>query len=158
MGLVLAVPGVAYVVSPLRKKDERRIVRDAYPAQPARGGSSSLVRHHQGTARRLGEIPSRAGGLGLADPPAGREQLSRLSPSRPSALTWAARSISRPTRRGFSVPATPAHSTSRESPPTRSRRGRWIDLKVELTEGDDPEIRVKFERFRTQSEEQQPLV
>ncbi len=31
-------------------------------------------------------------------------------------------------------------------------------LKVELTEGDDPEVRVKFERFRTQSEEQQPLV
>ena len=31
-------------------------------------------------------------------------------------------------------------------------------LKVELTPGDDPEVRVKFERFRTQSEEQIPLV
>jgi menaquinol-cytochrome c reductase iron-sulfur subunit len=30
-------------------------------------------------------------------------------------------------------------------------------LKVELTPGDDPEVRVKFQRFRTQSEEQIPL-
>jgi quinol---cytochrome c reductase iron-sulfur subunit, bacillus type len=31
-------------------------------------------------------------------------------------------------------------------------------LQVELSGGDDPEIRVKFERFRTQSEEKIPLV
>src|SRR5262249_47864248 len=31
-------------------------------------------------------------------------------------------------------------------------------LAVELTPGDDPEVRVKFQRFRTQSEEQIPLV
>ena len=31
-------------------------------------------------------------------------------------------------------------------------------LEVELTEGDDPEVRVKFQRFRTQSEEKIPLV
>jgi hypothetical protein len=31
-------------------------------------------------------------------------------------------------------------------------------LKVELTTGDDPEVRVKFQRFQTQSEEQTPLV
>ena len=30
-------------------------------------------------------------------------------------------------------------------------------LEVELTQGDDPEVRVKFQRFRTQSEEQIPL-
>ena len=31
-------------------------------------------------------------------------------------------------------------------------------LEVELTAGDDPEVRVKFQRFRTQSEEKIPLV
>jgi menaquinol-cytochrome c reductase iron-sulfur subunit len=31
-------------------------------------------------------------------------------------------------------------------------------LAVELSAGDDPEVRIKFERFRTQSEEKIPLV
>ena len=158
MGLVLAVPGVAYVVSPLRKKETEGSFETLTRLSQLDVGVPSLVRHHQRTARRLGEISPRAGGLGLAGSPGQGGRARRSSPSRPSALTWAVRSISRPTRRGSSAPATPARSTSKESPPTRSHRGRWIGSKVELTEGDDPEVRVKFERFRTQIEEQQPLV
>ena len=35
---------------------------------------------------------------------------------------------------------------------------RWIGSRSSSRQGDDPEVRVKFQRFRTQSEEQIPLV
>jgi len=31
-------------------------------------------------------------------------------------------------------------------------------LEIDMTKGDDPEVRVKFQRFRTQSAEKIPLV
>ena len=134
MGLVLAVPGVAYVVSPLRKKEGEGSFETLTRLNQLDAGvprSFAIIKERQDAWVKY---PARAGRLGLADPPAAREASSRSSRSRPSAPTWAVRSTCRPTRRGSSARATPARSTSTESPPTRSRRGRWIDSKVELSE------------------------
>ena len=55
----------------------------------------------------------------------------------------------------------PCHTSAfdLEGKPKNQVPPRAMDhLQVELTQGDDPEVRVKFQRFRTQSEEQIPLV
>ena len=85
------------------------------------------------------------------------EPLSRLWPLLPNVLTWAAINLSAG-KKGFLCPC---HTSTfdLEGKPTNQIPPRPMDqLKVELTQSDDPEVRVKFERFRTQSEEQQPLV
>jgi quinol---cytochrome c reductase iron-sulfur subunit, bacillus type len=157
MGLVLAVPGVAYVVSPLRKKEsggsfetltrlsqleagvprsfpiieDRRDAWVKYPREPV--GSVWLIRQPKGTSPPVIAFTSECPHLGCA---------INLSAD----------------KKGFLCPC---HTSSFdfEGEPTNPVPPRPMDrLKVELTEGDDPEVRVKFERFRTQSTEQQPLV
>ncbi len=157
MGIVLAVPGVAYVISPLRKKEgegsfealarlsqleagvprsfaivkERRDAWVKYPREPV--GSVWLLRQPAGAAEPVIAFTSECPHLGCA---------INLSAD----------------KKGFLCPC---HTSSFdfEGKPTNQVPPRPMDrLKVEMSGGDDPEIRVKFERFRTQSEEQQPLV
>ena len=157
MGLVLAVPGVAYIVSPLRKKgreesfetlarlkqlevgvprsfaiiEERRDAWVKYPREPV--GSVWLIRQADGASPRVIALTSECPHLGCAVN-LNADGKSFLCPCHTSA---------------FDLDGKPKNQV----PP------RAMDhLQVELTQGDDPEVRVKFQRFRTQSEEQIPLV
>ena len=159
IGLVLAVPGVAYIVSPLRKKgreesfetltrlkqlevgvprsfaiiEERRDAWVKYPREPV--GSVWLIRQPDGAnPRAVIALSSECPHLGCA-----------------VNLTADGKSFLCPCH-------TSAFDLDGTKPRTRSRRATMDRLEVELTPGDDPEVRVKFQRFRTQSEEQIPLV
>jgi menaquinol-cytochrome c reductase iron-sulfur subunit len=157
MGLVLAVPGVAYIVSPLRKKgreesfetltrlkqlevgaprsfaivEERRDAWVKYPREPV--GSVWLIRQADGASPPVIALTSECPHLGCAVNLTA-DGKSFLCPCHTSA---------------FDLDGKPKNQV----PPRAMDR-----LQVELTQGDDPEVRVKFQRFRTQSEEQIPLV
>ena len=157
MGLVLAVPGVAYVVSPLRKKESEGSFETLTRLSQLEAGvprSFAIIKERHDAWVKYPREP--VGSVWLIRQPAGRP--SRSSPSRPSARTWAVPSISPAEQEGFLCPC---HTSSFDFDGKAHQPGPTAPmdrLEVELTEGDDPEIRVKFERFRTQSEEKIPLV
>jgi len=157
MGLVLTVPGVAYVISPLRKKE-------------GEGSFETLTRLSQldaGVPRSFAIIKERhdawvkyprepVGSVWLIRQPAGaKEQVVAFTTECPHlgcAVNLSA------DQKGFLCPC---HTSSFDlgGKPTNPIPPRPMDrLQVELSDGDDPEVRVKFERFRTQSEEKIPLV
>jgi Rieske Fe-S protein len=153
IGLVLAVPGVAYVISPLRKKgreksfetltrlkqleigvprsfaiiEERRDAWVKYPREPV--GSVWLVRQPEGADPPVIALTAECPHLGCAVNLTA-DAKSFLCPCHTSA---------------FDLQGKPKNQV----PPRPMDR-----LTVELSQGDDPEVRVKFQRFRTQSEEQ----
>jgi Rieske Fe-S protein len=157
IGLVLAVPGVAYLISPLRKKEsdasfetltrlsqlERGVPRafaiikdqrDAwvtYPREPA--GSVWLIRQSEGSNPAVLALSAECPHLGCA---------VNLSAD----------------GKGFLCPChTSAYDI--EGKPKNQVPPRPMDrLEVELSGSDDPDVRVKFQRFRTQSAEKIPLV
>ncbi len=157
IGLLLAVPGVAYIISPLRNKERKALFetltrlkqlevgvprafaiieerRDAwvkYPREPV--GSVWLIRQVDDANPQVVALSSECPHLGCAVN-LNADGKSFLCPCHTSA---------------FDLGGKPKNQV----PPRAMDR-----LKVELTPGDDPEVRVKFERFRTQSEEQIPLV
>jgi menaquinol-cytochrome c reductase iron-sulfur subunit len=157
IGLVLAVPGVAYIVSPLRKTEreesfetltrlkqldvgvprsfaiiaERRDAWVKYPREPV--GSVWLIRQPDGAEPAVIALTSECPHLGCAVNLAAGGK-SFLCPCHTSA---------------FDLEGKPKNQV----PPRAMDR-----LEVELTKGEDPEVRVKFQRFRTQSERQIPLV
>jgi len=157
IGLVLAVPGVAFVLSPLRKRDKQNefdtltrlsqlqvgvprwfaIIadrRDAwvkYPREPV--GAVWLIRQPAGSNPPVIALSSECPHLGCAVNLTADGQ-SFLCPCHTSAFDLQGRQKN-------TVPPRPMDR-----------------LDVELTAGDDPEVRVKFQRFRTQSEEKIPLV
>jgi menaquinol-cytochrome c reductase iron-sulfur subunit len=158
IGFVLAVPGVAYIVSPLRRKnsekqsfetltrlsqlnvgvprsfaviEDRRDAWVRYPREPV--GSVWLIRQPEGASPRVIAFTTECPHLGCA---------VNLSAD----------------LKGFLCPC---HTSAfdLEGKPTNSVPPRPMDrLYVEVGTVDDPEVRVKFQRFRTQSEEKTPLV
>ena len=159
MGLVLAVPGVAYVLTPLRKRgregdlqtltrlselevgvprsfaiiEERQDAWVKYPREPV--GSVWLIRQPKGKGDEpevlalQSECPHLGCAINLT-----ADGKSFLCPCHTSAFTL-------------------------EGKPTNQVPPRPMDrLEVELTPGTDQEVRVKFQRFRTFSEEKIPLV
>ncbi len=157
MGLALAVPGAAYVLAPLRKKSGKagleRLTRlsqlkvgvprsfaiiedrqDAwvrYPREPV--GSVWLIRQPEGSPPAVIAMSSECPHLGCAINLTA-DGKDFLCPCHTSA---------------FDLDGKPRNSV----PPRPMDR-----LEVELGPGDDPEVSVKFQRFRTQSEERIPLV
>jgi menaquinol-cytochrome c reductase iron-sulfur subunit len=158
MGIVLAVPGIAFIVTPLRRRgrdaeyqtltrlselepgvprsfaviEERQDAWVRYPREPV--GSVWLLRRDKGTG----------GGPEVI-------ALQMECPHLGCAINLAA------DRKSF---VCPCHTSafSLEGAPRNRVPPRPMDrLKVEVTPGSDPEVRVKFQRFRTQSEEQIPL-
>jgi menaquinol-cytochrome c reductase iron-sulfur subunit len=154
---ILAVPGVAYVLSPLRRKgseaalhtltrlgqlqvgvprlftiaEERQDAWVKYPREPV--GSVWLIRQPAGTSPPVIALQSECPHLGCAvNLKADRSGF--ICPCHTSAFTF---------------DGTPANRV----PPRPMDR-----LEVELSSGEDPEIRVRFQRFRTASEEKIPLV
>ena len=156
VALAVAVPGVGYILDPLRRKskqgesqrlaklseltvgkpeafaviDARQDAWVKYPREPV--GSVWLVRQLEGTKPAVVAFTAECPHLGCAVnlDAAGKSFLCPCHTSR------------------FDFSGKPENSV----PP------RGMDtLDVEVTSGDDPEVRVKFQRFRTQEKEKTPL-
>jgi menaquinol-cytochrome c reductase iron-sulfur subunit len=154
--MVLALPGLAYILSPLRRKgqegafhmltrlnelevgvprsfaiiEERQDSWVKYPREPV--GSVWLVRQPAGSKTQVlalqSECPHLGCAINLKD-----DRTGFLCPCHTSAFTL-------------------------EGSPTNQVPPRPMDrLEVEVTTGADPEVRVKFQRFRTAIEEKTPL-
>jgi len=157
MKLVIAVPAVAYLISPLRKKS-------------VSGGENSFD-----TLTSLSQLPvgiprSFAIIRGVTDAwvkypgePIGSVWLLRESESRVIAYTAECPHL------GCAINLTadsksflcPCHTSAfdLQGKPTNQIPPRSMDtLEVELSSDPDPKVKVKFERFRTQAEEKIPLV
>ncbi len=157
IGLVLAVPAVAYIVTPLRKRGRESTVaplaklsqlevgvprsfaiiqdrHDAwvkYPPEPV--GAVWLVRQKAGVKPAVVAFSAECPHLGCA---------VNLAPDGQRFLC-------------------PCHTSSfdLDGKPSNHVPPRPLDgLEVEVTEAADPEVRVKFVRFRSQIEEKAPLV
>jgi menaquinol-cytochrome c reductase iron-sulfur subunit len=157
--LAVAVPAVAFLVSPLRKRGtvaedgefttltslsqlavgkprSFAIIRDRtdawvkYPAEPV--GSVWLVRQPEGSKPEVIAYTSECPHLGCAINLTADDK-SFLCPCHTSA---------------FDLEGKPQNQV----PPRPMDR-----LKVELTTGPDPKVRVKFQKFRTLAEEKIPL-
>lgn len=158
VALALAVPGVAYVLDPLRKSskqggfhklaklseltvgeprsyaviDERQDAWVKYPREPV--GSVWLVRQPAGAPAPVvaftSECPHLGCAVNLTTTAKGKEF---LCPCHTSAFNF-------------------------NGEPLNSIPPRGMDtLYVELSKDDDPTIAVKFQRFRTQEKEKTPL-
>jgi Rieske Fe-S protein len=157
--LVIAVPAVAFLISPLRKKSQEAgenafetltslnqlsvgvprsfaIIRDRtdawvkYPREPA--GSVWLIRQPEGTDPQVIAFTAECPHLGCAINLAA-DGKSFLCPCHTSAFDF-------------------------QGKPQNQVPPRPMDpLEVEVTSGTDPKVRVKFERFRTLAEERVPL-
>jgi menaquinol-cytochrome c reductase iron-sulfur subunit len=155
-GLVLVLPAGAHILSPLRKTrsegsfeslthlsqlqvgvprsfaiiEERRDAWVHYPREPV--GSVWLIRQPEGAPERVVAFTSECPHLGCAVN-LGADGKSFLCPCHTSS---------------FDLDGKPRNQV----PP------RAMDmLEVKLGEGADPEVRVKFQRFRAQTEEKVPL-
>jgi menaquinol-cytochrome c reductase iron-sulfur subunit len=158
IALALAVPGVAYLVDPLRRKsrqgefdtltrlgqlpegvpqafpiiDERQDAWVRYPREPV--GSVWLVRQPEGAKEPVVAFTAECPHLGCAVNLSG-DGKSFLCPCHTSSFDFTGKPLN-------------------QVPPRPMDR-----LEVRLSKGSDPEseVQVKFQRFRTQSEEKIPL-
>jgi menaquinol-cytochrome c reductase iron-sulfur subunit len=157
IGLVLAVPAAAYILTPLRKRnrdssfdtlarlsqlevgvprsfaiiEERHDAWVRFPREPV--GSVWLVRQQAGVKPVVVAFSAECPHLGCAVNLAAGGQ-AFVCPCHTSA---------------FDLKGKPENKV----PPRPLDR-----LEVEITEAADPEVRVKFQRFRSQIEEKVPLV
>jgi menaquinol-cytochrome c reductase iron-sulfur subunit len=156
IALGLAVPGVAYLLDPLRRRSgagefqtlarlgelevgvpksfpiiaERRDAWVKYPREPI--GSVWLIRQKEGTEPNVVAFTAECPHLGCAIHLAEGGQ-SFLCPCHTSAFDFSGRPLN----------AVPPRGMDR--------------LEVQLSGAADPEVRVRFQRFRTQAKEQIPL-
>jgi menaquinol-cytochrome c reductase iron-sulfur subunit len=158
LGLALAVPGVAYILTPLRRSgrrtegfetltrlsqlkvgvprsfaivQERRDAWVKYPREPV--GSVWLVRQPEGESPPVIALSSECPHLGCA------VNLAQGG-------------------KGFLCPCHTSAFDLQGKPKNRVPPRPMDRLEVELGGGPDPEVRVKFQRFRTQSAQKIPLV
>jgi menaquinol-cytochrome c reductase iron-sulfur subunit len=156
VGLALAVPGVAYLLDPLRKKskqgdlesltrlgqlsvgvpvsfaiiDERQDAWVKYPREPV--GSVWLIRQPEGSKEPVLAFTAECPHLGCAVNLAG-DGKSFLCPCHTSNFDFQGKPLNQVPPRGMD------------------------QLEVKLSTDSDPEVRVRFQRFRTQTEEKIPL-
>ena len=157
IGLVLAVPGAAYVLSPLRKRDREG---SFHPL-------TRLSRLEVGVPRSFAIVEERQDAwVKYPREPVGSVWLIR---QKPGAETPVIAMTAECPHLGCAVNLTadgknflcPCHTSAfdLEGKPENRVPPRPMDrLDVEMSREEDPEIRVKFERFRSQSEERIPLV
>jgi menaquinol-cytochrome c reductase iron-sulfur subunit len=157
VAMVVALPGLAYLLSPLRRKGQE-------------GGFHTLTRLNQlevGVPRSFAIIEERldswvryprepVGSVWLVRQPDGSEPpvvaLQAECPHLGCSINLKA------DRTGFLCPCHTSAFTL-EGRPTNQVPPRPMDrLDVELSTGENPEVRVRFQRFRTVSEEKIPLV
>ncbi|HEV3120360.1 MAG TPA: Rieske 2Fe-2S domain-containing protein [Isosphaeraceae bacterium] len=157
MGLVVAVPGVAYLLDPLRrtfkKNDFSPLVRlnDLEPGVPR---AVSMIAEREDAWVRY--PPEPVGTVWLVRQPAGAS---------PPVIAFTAECP----HLGCSVNLAPDHKSflcpchtsafTFEGKPLNQVPPRPMDqLEVKVSPGGDPEVSVRFERFRTMSERKIPLV
>ena len=125
-------------------------------ALPARRRQAAVVPDPRRAARRLGEVPARAGRLGLADPPGERKDAKVVAFTAECPHKGCAIGLGAGGR--FSCPCHKAEfDLDGQARNDVSPRG-MDPLEVKLSGGDDPEVLVKFERFRPMLKERKPLV
>jgi Rieske Fe-S protein len=154
---VLAVPAVAYLLSPLRRKGPEAAIHTLTRMSQLQLGVPRLfaiIEERQDAWVKY--PPEPVGSVWLIRQPAGNEPpvvaLQSECPHLGCAVNLKA------DRSGFLCPCHTSAFTF-DGTPTNQVPPRPMDrLDVELTPGDDPEVRVRFQRFRTQSEEKIPLV
>jgi Rieske Fe-S protein len=156
MGLVLAVPGLAYLASPLRRRGpEGGFVTLTRLSQLAVGvpRAFTILADRQDAWVKYPQEP--IGSVWLIRQPAGSPEavlaLSAECPHLGCAVNLDAGG------KGFLCPC---HTSAfnLEGHPRNQVPPRSMDrLDVELSPGSDPEVRVKFQRFRTQVKEKLPL-
>lgn len=156
MGLILAIPGIAYFLDPLRKTSQaggfeslarlgqlqvdvpqsfaviaaRQDAWVSYPKEPV--GSVWLIRQADGVQPPVIAYTSECPHLGCAVN-LGKDGKSFLCPCHNSAFEL-------------------------DGKPTNQVPPRGMDtLEVELSKDEDPQVLVKFERFRTMCKEKTPL-
>jgi menaquinol-cytochrome c reductase iron-sulfur subunit len=157
MGLLVAVPGVAYVLSPLRKREADHSFETLTRLNDLEVGaprSFAVINDRVDAWTRYPREP--VGSIWLIRQPAGSQPpviaLSAECPHLGCAVNLTADHV------GFLCPC---HTSAFDLAGTQKNDipPRPMDhLEVRLGDGDNPEVRVKYQRFRTQCEEKIPLV
>jgi len=158
VALGLAVPGVAYVLDPLLKKKEEEgdyqsvaILSELKPGVPT---SVAIIEERQDAWVKYPREPVGSVWL-IRDAPCGKtEKVLALSSECPH--LGCAVNLGADGKSFFC----PCHTSSFDlcGKPTNSVPPRPMDaLKVRITDDANPQVQVKFLRFRAQSEEQIPL-
>jgi len=157
IGLVVAVPGVAFIVSPLRKRDRHESFETLTPLKQLEVGvprSFTIIQDRHDAWVKYPREP--VGSVWLIRQPDGSDPpvyaLTSECPHLGCAVNLA------PGGKGFLCPCHTSAFDLDGKPQNRVPPRPMDRLEVEMTKGDDPEVRVKFQRFRTQSEEKIPLV
>jgi len=157
IGLVLAVPALAYIVTPLRKRNREgsfdTLARLSQLEVGVPRSFAIIEERHDAWVRYPRE---RVGSVWLVRQKAGAKPVvvafSAECPHLGCAVNLA------PGGHGF---VCPCHTSAfdLEGKPENRVPPRPLDrLDVEITDAADPEVRVKFQQFRSQIEEKVPLV
>lgn len=156
IAMAVAIPGVAYILSPLRRKGQEGAFHTLTRLKQLEVGvprSFAIIEERQDSWVKYPREP--VGSVWLVRQPPGAEPpvlaLQSECPHLGCAINLKA------DRSGFLCPCHTSAFTL-EGTPTNQVPPRPMDrLEVEVTSGDDPEVRVRFQRFRTATEEKTPL-
>lgn len=156
IAMAVAIPGVAYILSPLRRKGQEGAFHMLTRLDQLEVGvprSFAIIEERQDSWVKYPREP--VGSVWLIRQPPGAEPpvlaLQSECPHLGCAINLKA------DRSGFLCPCHTSSFTL-EGTPTNQVPPRPMDrLEVEVTSGDDPEVRVRFQRFRTATEEKTPL-
>jgi Rieske Fe-S protein len=156
VALALAVPGVAYLFDPLRRTSKRGAFRRLAKLSELKVGeprSYAVIDERQDAWVKY--PPEPIGSVWLIRQPEGAEvqviAFTAECPHLGCAVNLA------PDGKGFLCPCHTSSFTV-TGKPTNSVPPRGMDaLDVELIGSGDPEVLVKFQRFRTQEKERKPL-
>lgn len=154
--LALGVPGVAYLLTPLRRSEREGSFHALTRLSQLEVGvprSFAIIEERQDAWVRYPREP--VGSVWLIRQPAGSSPpvvaLQSECPHLGCAINLKA------DRSGFLCPCHTSAFTLDGKPTNQVPPRRMDQLEVELAEGDDPEVRVKYQRFRTATEEKIPL-
>jgi len=153
---ILAVPGMAYLLSPLRRKGSAGALHTLTRLGQLEVGVPRLFAIVQERKDAWVKYPPEpVGAVWLVRQPAGSDPpvvaLQSECPHLGCAVNFKA------DRGGFVCPCHTSAFTLDGTPTNRVPPRPMDRLDIELTPGEDPEIRVRFQRFRAQSEERIPL-
>ena len=156
VALVLGIPGLAYILSPLRRKAQEGAFHTLTRLKQLEIGvprSFAIIEERQDSWVKYPREP--VGSVWLIRQPAGSDPpvlaLQSECPHLGCAINLKADGT------GFLCPCHTSAYTL-EGRPTNQVPPRPMDrLEVEVTSGEEPEVRVRFQRFRTATEEKIPL-
>ncbi len=156
VALVVAIPGLAYILSPLRRKEREGTFHTLTRLNQLEIGvprSFAIVEEHQDSWVKYPREP--IGSVWLIRQPAGSDPpviaLQSDCPHLGCAINV------KPDRTGFLCPCHTSAFTL-EGKPTNQVPPRPMDrLELQFSSGANPEVRVKYQRFRTANEEKIPL-